>query len=171
MLPPLQQAAPLAQHDAPAVALPFFIIGHLSPAQHDVAPQHNFPSAIFPSLVMAHLPSLQQPLSLPQHDFPSAIFPSFIIGHLSPGFMLAMSPQHAHVFAASPAAAGAIGAAVCDIVASANTSMLTNTITFVFMISSLIDQVARTTGLGTLARCSSHATAHFSIALTQQSAL
>src|SRR3974390_271608 len=30
---------------------------------------------------MSHLPSLQQPS--PQHDLPSAIFPSFIIGHLS----------------------------------------------------------------------------------------
>jgi hypothetical protein len=133
MLPPLQQAAPLAQHDAPAVAFPFFIIGHLSPAQHDAAPQHIFPSAIFPS---GHFPSLQQLLSLPQHDFPSAIFPSFIMGHLSPAFMFAMSPQHAHVFAASPAA-GAVGIAVCAIIASANTSMLTTTITFVFMISSL----------------------------------
>ncbi|MFZ1135052.1 MAG: hypothetical protein WAN69_08910 [Candidatus Korobacteraceae bacterium] len=137
--PPLQQAAPFAQHDVPAVVFPFFIIGHLSPAQHDADPQHIIPSAIFPSFVMGHLPSLQQLLSLPQHDFPSAIFPSFIIGHLSPTFRLAMSwPQHAQPFDASPAAgaAGTACVAVCAIIASANNIVTTTNITFDFMIPS-----------------------------------
>src|SRR5271166_4639157 len=110
MLPPLQHAAPLAQHDAPVVGLPLLIIGHWPP-QHPILlflwaamshlpslqqplslPQQEFPLAILPSLwaAMSHLPSLQQPS--PQHDLPSAILPSFI-GHLSP-------EQHAQGLAA-----------------------------------------------------------------------
>jgi hypothetical protein len=168
MLPPLQQAAPLAQHDAPAVVFPFFIIGHLSPAQHDDPPQHVFPSAIFPSF-MAHLPSLQQSLSLPQQDFPSAILPFFIIGHLSPGFILAMSwPQHAQPFAVSPVAgaAGAACVAVCAIIASANNIVTTTNIAFDFMISSFSGCAN-----SLYVRWSRLATAHFSVAQTQQGVL
>src|SRR5271169_5816512 len=123
MLQPLQQAAPLWQHDAPIVGLALLIIGHLPP-----------PLPILPFLwaAISHLPSLQQPLSLPQHDFPLAILPSFI-GHLSP-------EQHAQGLALSPVAgaAGAACVAVCAIMASANSIVNTTTITLVFIISSLI---------------------------------
>lgn len=168
MYPPLQQAAPLAQHDVDAVfsqqlsALPDdfavdlvpFIIGHFSPQQpalpsllaamahlpslQQPSPQHDFPSAILWSLCAAisHLPSLQHPS--PQHDLPSAILPSLPIGHLS-------AEQHELPLALSPAAgvAGAACDAVCAIIPSANTRVTTNTIHFVFMISSSI-LVART---------------------------
>src|SRR5271165_6515359 len=131
MLPPLQQAAPLLQHDAPVVGLPLLIIGHLPP-------QHP----ILPSLwaAMSHLPSLQQPS--PQHDLPSAILPSFI-GHLSP-------EQHAQGLALSPVAgaAGAACVAVCAIIASANSIVNSATITFVFMISSLISLRGRSSPAG-----------------------
>jgi hypothetical protein len=84
--PPLQHAAPLAQQDAEAVVLFFFIMGHLSPEQQPISPQHDLPSAILPSFIighlspeqqailpslwafMSHLPSLQQLPSLPQHS-------------------------------------------------------------------------------------------------------
>src|SRR5271166_713377 len=131
MLPPLQQAAPLAQHDAPVVGLPLLIIGHWPP-------QHP----ILPSLwaAMSHLPSLQQPP--PQQDLPLAILPSFI-GHLSP-------EQHAQVLALSPAAgaAGAACVAVCAIIASANSIVNSITITFVFMISSLFLLRGRSSSAG-----------------------
>src|SRR5271169_2108467 len=160
MLQPLQQAAPLWQHDAPIVGLALLIIGHLPPQlpilpflwaaishlpslqQPLSLPQHDFPLAILPSLwaAISHLPSLQQPS--PQHDFPLAILPSFI-GHLSP-------EQHAQGLALSPVAgaAGAACVAVCAIMASANSIVNTTTITLVFIISSLISLRGRILSAG-----------------------
>src|SRR5271166_4911959 len=143
MLPPLQQAAPLLQHDAPVVGLPLLIIGHLPP-QHPILP--------FLWAAMSHLPSLQQPLSLPQHDFPLAILPSLwaAMSHL-PSFIGHLSPeQHAQGLALSPVAgaAGAACVAVCAIIASANSIVNSATITFVFMISSLISLRGRSSPAG-----------------------
>ena len=107
-------------------------MSHL-PSLQQPSPQHDLPFAIEWSLcaAMSHLPSLQQPS--PQQDFPSAILPSLPIGHLSP-------EQHGQGLALSPVAgaAGAVGVAVCAIIASANSIVTTTTITFVFMISSFI---------------------------------
>src|SRR5664279_5918432 len=75
--PPLQHAAPLAQHDTSAVVFPLFIIGHLSPQQPalpsfcdiigHLSPEQQVILPCF-SAFISHLPSLQLAPSLPQHS-------------------------------------------------------------------------------------------------------